>query len=256
MNKLCLLDTNIISDTLKENQSIEQKIIDKRNQGYELCIHLLSLAELKKSEYLIDKFCELTKTILFHIIKPSHQLLEVEKINYPGLINKSQIILMSLQAEKKAELIAQHNYLKSEQFKTDASYLREGQLKAADNLKSNLRSERKNNRLEYVDRYVWTQLSISDPHFFKSIIDANNVNSLICLKSLFVQAHFNYYKYIEKDQLVEMNDSYDTLIISCLPYIDLFLTERKNGGLLKELKRKLDIIANLEIETMRDLRSK
>ena len=51
MSKYCLIDTNIISDTLKENQSIEVKVFEKLNQGFEFCIPLLVLVELRKIRF-------------------------------------------------------------------------------------------------------------------------------------------------------------------------------------------------------------
>ena len=94
------------------------------------------------------------------------------------------------------------------------------------------------------------------PEFLKKVIDSKNLESLSSLKSLRIQANLIYYKYVKKGINKELSDTFDLLIMSCLPYVELFLTERSNGNLLKELKRRLSYLENLEIETMRDLRTK
>lgn len=254
MKKICLLDTNIISDTLKQNQSIHNNVFDKLNHEFDLCIPLLTLAELRYSPDLLEAFCLLTDHSLFHILKPFNQILAKEKESYPKELAKEEIILMTIDPKNGIEKAQIDNHLKSEEFRKHSDLLKSDQMLAINNIKKMVTTEKKNNEDSFVNRYIWSQLGLKYPDFVKSVAEKNQLQSLIIFKSLYIQAHFLYYKYIQKEQKEKLSDTFDTLIISNLPYVDLFLTERTNAGLLRELRRKLSFISNLEIETMRDLR--
>jgi len=255
MKKLCLLDTNIISDTLKRNQSIHDSVFDKLNHEFDFCIPLLTLAELRYSPDLLEGFCKLTDIFIFHILKPSKQILADEIANYPSEIAKEEIILMTIDPKNSIHKSEIDNYLRSEKFRENSDLLKNDQILAIKNIEQTVISERKNNEDNFVSRYIWSQLAMKYSDFMKSIIKENDFLGLNTLKSLYLQAHFIYYKYIQKGQKEKLSDTFDILIISNLPYVDLFLTERNNAGLLRELKRKLSLLKKLEIETMRDLRN-
>jgi len=254
MKKLCLLDTNILSDTLNESQSIHQSVYKKLQQGYNFSITFLTLVEVVKWDGLIEKFCEFTNDNKVHVIKPSNQLLKEEVNAYPNSLRKEETVLLTCDPGNILEKKQIDDYLKSQEFYDKAELLKSDQQVAIDNIKKTVATETESNLREFTERYVWTHLSLKYPTFFKQVIDSNNLNKLISLKSLYTEANFLYYRFIHKKGNSELSSAFDALIINCLPYVDLFLTEKTNAAYLRELKPKLDIIGHVGIETMKDLR--
>ena len=54
-------------------------------------------------------------------------------------------------------------------------------------------------------------------------------------------------KYINKKIKINDSDIFDGLIITTLPYVNIFITEKQNASLLKEMKNNSKIIQNLRI---------
>ena len=75
--KLCLLDTNIISEIVK-NPSVEGKGFLTRFGSFVPCISVYSLIELRRNQLVYSSFISMFSVIPFFITKPFIEILEEE----------------------------------------------------------------------------------------------------------------------------------------------------------------------------------
>ena len=97
--KWCLLDTNIISDSIKKNQNIHKYVFNVVKSDYNLALPSLTLVEMETIPSLLNEFLEIACEIPFYIIKPSHLILKMEIEKFPNEITISDVILLHFNKE-------------------------------------------------------------------------------------------------------------------------------------------------------------
>ena len=80
-------------------------------------------------------------------------------------------------------------------------------------------------------------------------------NKLRKLKSLEMLAYCIYYKFFSNpSRKVSVNDVIDVLIMTTVPYVHTFISERNSIGIMKQLKKQTTLISSVNLLTLSDLR--
>ena len=93
--KLCLVDTCVISELLKNKETIGKRIINKLINGeiiYIFCYSVLTMSELRKNKNIYDEFFEYTQILPSAIIKSYVQLVEDELKSFPKYNNADRLL--------------------------------------------------------------------------------------------------------------------------------------------------------------------
>lgn len=248
----CLFDTNFISGILKQNLKLIFDFEEKLFKNYQIIIPLITLAELTKTENLLQELIDFSKRVDVTISKPSKMLFEdeIQTFDTKTPVNIKLIDLTSSVLENENHM---RNYFTSDEFKDAVSTLKKDESAGLNNIET-LRKYNYIKSSDYVQDYLFTRLSIKSPSlYYKYDSDRNNIK-LDHFQSIKFQGAFLFYKYIKKNIKSLHSDTFDALMIPTLPYVDLFVTERTNCGLLKELKSKEKSIKHLEILSLKDIR--
>ncbi|AHC15460.1 type II toxin-antitoxin system VapC family toxin [Salinispira pacifica] len=240
-----LLDTNIISDWLKGDIAVIHKNVP---DDYVFYLPAMTLVELSSYQGLIEELIDLSLKYHFIILKPFNQLLDNElKIlidnNHtpPELFSLSQVCL---QDSKRMKF-----YFNSEEFRAIVEQLRTDQKIGISNVYKFMINSDKKLLKEFINDYVVTQLSLLRPTEHLKLTDKYMDNDYIKdIKTLYLQAFFLYEKYQNKGDKLKDSDVFDGLIITGLPYVDIFYTEKNNFGILNDIKRKIEWLNNISIK--------
>src|SRR5437762_4065296 len=83
--KLCLIDTCIISEILKNKSTLGNKITSKfLKENYVFCYAIQTIGELRKAKDLYDEFFQYLFPMLSFLMKNFNQLMEDEIASYPS----------------------------------------------------------------------------------------------------------------------------------------------------------------------------
>lgn len=246
----CLFDTNIISEILKNNLSSSNGIVAKLIKANQIIIPLVTIAELSQTTDLIKELIDFSQKHKVIISKSSRMLFEDEIESYSNS-KTIDIKLIDLTESVLNDEFHMRKYFQSDKFLHAVNKLREEINTGLNNL--NILKNYKFKHLEdYMRAYLSSRLKENVLDEFKFKKDDDGVNHF---HSISLQGAFLYYKYITKDIKINRSDTFDSLMIPTLPYVDIFLTERTNCGLLKELTNKVPSIKNLLVYSLRDLKN-
>lgn len=244
----CLFDTNIISEILKHNLLSNNGIAADLIKTNQIIIPLITIAELSQTTDLINELIDFSLKHNVIISKSSRMLFEDEIENYNN--NKTiNIKLIDLTESVLNDESHMRKYFQSDDFLQAVNKLRD-EIKTGLNNINILKNYDFKNFEDYMRAYLSSRLKEKVLDEFKFKKDDDGLNHF---HSISLQGAFLYYKYITKNIKIKQSDTFDGLMIPTLPYVDIFLTERTNCGLLTELTRKVPSIKNLIIYSLRDL---
>ena len=264
--KLCLLDTNAVSEMIKNRNSEFQKYLNNLfRDGFIPSFSLFSIIELKQKRDLFSEFLDIFSVFPSVILKGHQQILEEEIKSYPQY-NKIDPLLISLIAIKPYQKLSKRQttemLFKSEPFLSySKTYLanRNTDLKAMiANAQTYLPANEKYSKEEIwlvMQSFVLKELFLKNRAFTdkrkgREIIDVN------AFPSLLMMAYSIFYKFYE-DRLRKPSDSdvFDVVISALVPYSDAFITERNQADAIKKIKSKeKSFITDVKILTIKDLR--
>lgn len=248
---LCLLDTNIISVTLKKSQSIEKNVFRKLSENNIFVFSPVTLVEMYPRQSVLNLFCDFFSKIPIIILKSSKDIYELEKKYYPNKPKQEDIVDLIInpnfnnvhneiqafvktsefQATREDLLRTTDEIFENNQFKEESELIRKYNLTAEDYIKLIIQTRQKQEGKNYA-------VDLKDDSFL----------------SLKVQYLLRYYNYMVRNLKVRKSDLNDSLIASSIPYINTFITENNQAKTLKLIKEEQPIISKLDILNMADLR--
>src|SRR3972149_9569875 len=92
--KLCLIDTNVVSEILKHPDVVYKRISEKLNPGiYIPCFSLYTILELRQKKQIYEKFLKLFSLLPCMVLKSLDQLFQEELKSYPNPGSISPILV-------------------------------------------------------------------------------------------------------------------------------------------------------------------
>ena len=249
--KICLVDTNIISDTLKMSQDIHKYFINLLSDNYIFAFSDLTLVEMSKRNELLNQFKIFIKSIPVFFLKPSYQIAALEKSHYPIKLEPKDIILFVVNQNHNINSQDLREYLETNNFKEISRDLAkiQSKLHSENRFEEEVTAVKKSkiDAIKYCDDLLKINLIKKKENFNVSMED----DYFPSQKMEHLLKYYNYHYHMRKPK---NSDTFDRLICSSLPYVDLFITEKNLSLDLKKIKENHNIIDHLEILIMKDLR--
>lgn len=263
IHKLCLIDTCVISEILKNKSTLGNRILNKFiDENYIFCYTIQTIGELRRAKDLYDEFFKYLFPMLSFLMKNYNQLIEDEIKAYPNknIENPFLFFFDPLSKENFNQRIKEHldneksNAFFENEMKESFSTLcdiKDG----AKKWRSAFPKSTKKEIEEWVKLSVLYQIKDYEIEFFND--NHTNMNNLEYKKfySWLMISYVKYYKfYLNPLRNPKLNDLNDVLNTSSLPYMDAIICEKDLAEILKQIQNKHDFVKQLEIMTLNNFK--
>ncbi len=258
--KTLQLDTNALSNVLKEKDSILKNLFEKfPPDQYVICYSPFSILEIRRNKYLTDRFCEVFSMIPSFFLKGYEQFRNEEIENYNKTEKLSEVLFSPLDIKREKndifpkprqlrELIYGKNLEKVfDKWENYKEGILHGMLSLKDNFQpSNSKYTKK--EIEYfIEESTKQQLMMHNPAFAKSIILNSQKIDIDQFPSFKIMSYTVFYKFYADMRNPQLSDVFDILIGVNAPYVDALVTEKHFFDTLMKIKKIDSFINGTEI---------
>lgn len=245
--KLVLLDTNIIMDIIDEDEKHTMFLklfinffVDKHLYAFSI----YSLYEIfVSSEERWEKFLNMFADSFFLAFQPYKSIIEYEYKIYKGeKVKMSELFFsFSLKNQKAVgdlEQMLEEMKLQKTDYDNLAKFLDEIRKNQTKKFHYDVNQEKKAvlNSLESQG----VLLDSDDDYVFFPSVRVHNLSIVRRLK--------------DKDKKeIRVNDFFDSLISYCVPYVDVVIVDNEQGNILKQAKKRIKSLDDLEILNITDI---
>jgi len=265
--RLCLLDTNALSEILKRPSIEGRGFVEKyKPSAYVPCLTVYNLIELRRKPTLFEAYIDFFSFYAHFLLKP-YQLILADERKANGELNSISALMQAFSPLGKDSSYQLRQFITTffnlpEIADVEQNWRKEEKdtLHAWLKNRSNFSPLGKTANAKDAERYVkdaglQTLINIA-PHWAKGKIDAGHIPNVDNFPSLKVMLYSQYYRIFDPDWEPRPQEVADVSIMSSAPYVDVVITEKFQAEILRKVKSKVARMANLEISTLRDIRYK
>ncbi len=259
--KVYLLDTNIVSQLLKDKTNIGSNVINHVLNDGVFCFSPYTIWELKAAENLYKEFKEIFFAIPSLIILNYPEIVKLEKGNYKmGKLNLKDVFVFlnrgyfnkgGISLEDLIDKYVKEDKLKEFRNSQDEVY---SQFSRQDSI--GFMEKANSATIKDIDNSVlltaYQLIAAQEIEFAKEIRNKKEVLDVFQFPSVMSLSYLYHYKFGTRRRKGEASDISDILISSALPYVDCFITEKNVAYHLKQIGIKHNYLKTLEIFTMKD----
>lgn len=263
-NKICLLDTNALSELLKNPKTILSNISDIVSKNTLLGYSAFTLVEIIKNNELYEKYLKLFSKIPSLILDGHEGILEKEVKGYLNKSNKiNPIIFLSsgIEDDKLSKEECLRNIIEETEFATNAKIWQKekvniinGILSLKKNFPPKVIKYTESEIGEFVEKTVNSQIMMRQNLFYKKNVKNKSGFRYKHFKSVLCTSYVVFYKFYQDDRKPELSDVFDITISSIYPYVDYVFTERNMCEIIRKLKRRHQFLEGLEYYNIKELR--
>ena len=264
--KLCLLDTNALSEIVKHPTNEGRGYIERFSpEEYVPCLTVYNLIEIRRDPDVFRKFAAFFKVYPSFLVKPFQQILEAE-IAAMGRAAVTDVLLQAftpLGSDSSYDFVSFIDRLFADpairqlelQWRThDQDVLDTWQRNKANFAPvSSVPTARDAQRFVH-DACIDTLCQIH-PQFVQASIQADDVSVLQTLPSVQVMLYSQYYRIVDPSWKLDNQEATDVYIASASPYVDAVVTERRQAELYKKVQKHVNGM-NIDVATLRHIRHK
>jgi len=262
--KLALIDTNILSEIVKNRFQEFQKILKwADSQKAIICFSLFSILEIRKVPIIYEKFLELFSVIPCIILKSHEQLLQAEVTVYPVFSNVDPVLVGFAGPLAKAKLkdvldtAFNENQILLDEKKWNSG--REEIVAGIKGLVSNFPPDNgkytKQKIREFVQLAGFQQIAIRQNKFANSIVKSKNSVDIDAFPSIKMTSLVVFYKFYADSRQSLTSDAFDIIIFSLTPYVDVVISENHFVEIIKKIKSQDSFIDHVNAFNISYLRS-
>lgn len=263
--RLCLLDTNILSEMLK-NPPGEFRVFTLKflAKSWIPVFSLFSVFEIRRRPDLFELFLDYFSGLPSIILKGHEQLLEEELAAYPDPSRIDPVLLSPLgitppkgltRRQALERVLSSDFFIEREQYWNQGiSEILSGILSLVDNFPPRQGKYGKSMIREFVDTNVFQQVAMRWPNEVKDLIQALGDFNPLAFPSIRIMALTVFMKFYCDNRIPCESDVFDMIISSPIPYIDGVITERHQAAVLRKGKELGFLSPDLEIHTIKALR--
>lgn len=262
--KLCLLDTNALSEIVKRPNNEGRGFIERFPPSeFVPCFTVYNLFELRRQSEVFRKFIKFFGVYPSFIAKPFQLILEAE-IEAKGRARVNDILLLAftpLGSDPSYRLVEFMDKL----FKLPAIVKLEGQWRKNDQEVLNTWQTNKANfsptksvqnardAKQFVHDACIDTLCQIHPDLVQACINANNVSLLMSFPSMQMMLYSQYYRIFDPTWNPNDQEVTDVCISACAPYVDAVVTEKFQAEIYKKVLKHIDDMSTT-IAKLRDIR--
>lgn len=263
--RLCLLDTNALSEIVKNPQKEGRGFVETFNpESYVPCFTVYNLIELRRKLEVYKAFLKFFSKYPAFLLKTLKQIGEEEFDAYESKVSISPLFnAFSPLGHNSTYMLEEFigNFFSTPEI---AELEKNWRLNDEETLRIWLENKRnfspKKSATNAVDaeRYVkeagiQTLIQLS-PKWVQRMLENGHVPNLEHFPSLKVMLYSQYYRIFEPTWEPRPQEVTDVMIMAVSPYVDAVVTERFQAEVFKKVKNKMPLINTLEVATLKDLR--
>lgn len=261
--KLLLVDTNIISEAIKnKNQEMRRLLEWTSAEKFIICFSVFTILELRKVPILYKNFLDIFSVIPCIILKSHEQLLQDEVSKYPETkdINPINVgfagMLAKANLKETLKMAFENDQIARDEKKWVSN--RESIVEGIEELVKNFPPDNGKYSREKIREFIelagFQQLALRQKDFVKSFIDSGGAIDIDAFPSIKITAFTVFYKFYIDQRSSKISDAFDILIFSSIPYVDAVITESHFVDAIKKIKSQDDFIKEIEAYTIKQLR--
>lgn len=259
--RLCLLDTNTLSEILKRPATEGRGFIERFPPSSHVpCFTPYNLIELRRRPDLFQAFLNFFTYYPSFITQPHQAILAAERESGPDVPAES--ILLRAFTPFGADLRqfitsvfadpgianAERDWRKNNQDALDTWLSRKANFSRTSPV-ANAKDAK-----HYVNDAAIDTLIQLDPEWVKDQLATGHTPAASRFPSLQVMLYSQYYRLFDPHWQGSSQDVTDVCIVACAPYVDTIVTENFQAEILRKICRRIPRMENLEVATLRDIR--
>lgn len=263
---LCLVDTNIVSEMVKNPSREFNKFLEMTLLKNEIfpCFSLFTILELRKRKDVYGLFLEFFSFLPCVIAKAPEQLLSDEIESYPDYSNINPVLIVSSgiadNEYNRLDYILDRAFEIQENIKNE-SYLNDSRndiLAATLSLRDNFPSENGKYSPKQIRKFIELagseKLFKKSPVFVKNLRDKKEIESIDAFPSLKMRLLTVFYKfYNDNNRKTSASDVFDVNISSLTPYVDAVFTENHQAKVINKIKNFDSFLNHIRVFRLKDL---
>ncbi len=263
--KLCLLDTNAISEILKNPKVEGRGYIEKFPPSTHVpCFTIYNFIELRRNQRVYQKFLNFFSHYPIFLTKTQSMILNEEIRVY----NSNDDIIIQFNAFTPLGKDDSYNLrlfiekvFENEQIRELETSWRKNETETLNNwiaTKNNFIPSNKypntNDAEKYIEQAGLPTLMRLEMNWCKRMIEKKMVPDIDKFHSVKIMLYSLYYRLYDPSWKAKPSEVTDISIISTAPYVDTFVTEKFQVNIMKKIKNKVKNLNKLEIKRIRDIR--
>jgi len=264
--KLLLLDTNALSDLLKNRKGwIEYINREFSISKSVICYSVFSLSELSKNKVLFDEYLQFF-SIYPSLILDGHEAIFNKELSIYGNpskeLNPITITPYAIFNKNiKSPEIRLRKVLEMSGFYDRTDYWvdsRESVLENIINLKDNYKPKGTKFTRKEIEEFMYLatvqQVMLRNLKFAEKIVKINKSEiDINQFPSIIATSYVVFYKFYPDKRKPEPSDIFDIMISSLLPYVDYFITEGHLCEIIKKVQTIHNFLPNLSFYSIRKI---
>lgn len=262
--RLCLLDTNALSEIIKNPLNEGRGFVEKCSpKDHVPCITIYNLIELRRKAELFQQYIKFFSHYPGFLLKPVEVLLKEEQKS----IDNSNSVEALMHAFSPLGPDSSYNLNKfiNQLFENPVIKAFENNWRKDENSileiwirnKTNFSPAKLVANAQDAERFVneaGVQFLISQfPEWTKYELDAGRLPKISKFPSLQVSLYSVYYRLFDVNWKHQPQEVTDLRIIAAAPYVDVIITEKFQAEILRKIKGRVPEIKNLEIYKLKDI---
>jgi len=259
--KLCLLDTGIISEIVKDRglRSFLGKLLV---ENYLPSISIWSVLEVRQRDDIYSGFLDLFSIVPFVMLKDSYNVFfkELEFYPNPNRITPIAFAFSMLNKDPNAHLkpFMQKLFSHPEILKSESAWntgWKNDSLEMMLSLKSNFKPRKTTYNASDAKRFIEIGIPQYVTAFAPDWVQSENFNfDPNAFRSVKMAFYTVFYRFYGEQRSPEEQDVFDILIGNIASYVDRLITEKFQAEIFRKVKNQDSFLEHLEIGTLNDLR--
>lgn len=263
--RLCLLDTNALSEILKYPLNERRGFVEKYGpKDHVPCLTVYSLIEIRRKLELFKQYIEFFSHYPSFLLKPIEILLKEEQQSIDGQ-NKVEALMhafsplgsdSSYNLKQSLDQFFQAPVIKSieDDWRNDETSILEIWLKNKSNFSPSKAEANAQDAERFVNEAGLQFLIGKFPEWTKFELEAGRIPDISKFPSLEVSLYSVYYRLFDATWKQQPKEVTDIRIVATAPYVDVIITERFQAEIFRKIKDRIPSIKNLETSILKDIR--
>lgn len=265
--KLVLVDTNILSEVIKNKHQEFQRLMEWTNsQKAIICFSLFTILEIRKIPEIYKQFLELFSNIPCIVLKSHEQLLQDEVSVYPDSTKVNPVLVgfPGILAKAKLSEVFDKAFSEKQIIEDEIRWNlgREDIISGIEDLVKNFPSENDKYTNKEIRQFIqlagFQQIALRQRDFAKSFLDLGQAVDIDAFPSVKMTSFVVFYKFYVDARQPLTSDAFDIMIFSVVPYVDVVFSENHFAAMTKKIKtqdRFVDHVDAFNIKYLRSLNS-
>jgi len=263
--KLCLFDTNALSEFLKEPKKWILYFDRKLSISHTIiCYSVFTLSELWHRKDLFNKYIEVFSTFPSAILDGYESIFQKEVENYNFLKKLSPIIVFPFKLtgnkrspqEKLRYVIDESDFVqKTKVWREKREFVLKGILELRKHYPSKKGKYTKKEIEDFNLIASMHQIGIRNNKFAHSILDTGKAIDLFQFPSIVSTSYVVFYKFYTDNRSPILSDVFDIIISALLPYVDIVITEGNLCEIIKKIQKRHSFLMNLTYIPIKQIQS-